>query len=215
MPLICPTITAENQHDYKTQLEKVAPFANRIQIDLTDGVFTEHKTVEASDVWWPVGALADIHLMYDDPLPAVELLAPHSPNLVIVHAEAHMDFKKIIKACDQASIKLGIALLPQTSVVDALPLLAEADHTMIFSGNLGYQGGSHADTALLNKVEEIKKHFPNMEIGWDGGVNDQNVAILSAGGVDILNVGGFIQNSPEPHRSFTALQRIADETGTT
>jgi len=33
--------------------------------------------------------------------------------------------------------------------------------------------------------------------------------------VDVLNVGGFIQNSADPEHSYDTLQRIAEETGTT
>ena len=32
----------------------------------------------------------------------------------------------------------------------------------------------------------------DLEFGWDGGITDQNVAVLVNGGVDVLNVGGFI-----------------------
>ncbi len=215
MPIICPTITAETPEQYATQLKKVAGFAQRIQIDLTDGQFAEHKTVEPAEVWWPAGVAADIHLMYIDPLSAVERLVEHSPNLIIVHAEADTDFKKITKLCHQAEVGLGIALLPDTSAEEARPLIEPAEHVLIFSGNLGYQGGSRADLELIKKIEFIKSRRPEIEIGWDGGINDQNVSILSAGGVDVLNVGGFIQNSPDPERTFKALQRIADETGTT
>jgi pentose-5-phosphate-3-epimerase len=86
---------------------------------------------------------------------------------------------------------------------------------LIFSGNLGYQGGSVADMQLLEKVDLLKKHKPNLEIGWDGGVNDQNVAELVLADVDVLNVGGFLQTSANPVATYHALSRIADETGTT
>ena len=214
MPQICPSILADDSETFKIQMEKIAGFAPRVQIDLTDGQFAKHETVDLASIWWPVGIQADIHLMYGDPTLAVEFLIDHSPNLVIVHAEADADFKQLAKLCHRANIKFGIAILPQTLVEDCLPMLEQADHAMIFSGSLGQFGG-HADLNLLAKVDAIKRHLPEIEIGWDGGINDQNVAALAAGGVDVLNVGGFIQNSPDPHKSFEALQRIADETGTT
>jgi hypothetical protein len=40
MAVICPAVLAETAERYHQQMEKVAGFAERLQIDLTDGVFT-------------------------------------------------------------------------------------------------------------------------------------------------------------------------------
>ena len=86
------------------------------------------------------------------------------------------------------------------------------DHVLIFSGNLGSYGG-HANLDLLHTVRYLKNHKPGLEIGWDGGINSQNVAQLVFGGVDVLNVGAFIQNAENPEKAYLALDRIASETG--
>ena len=39
MAVICPTVTAVSEHDYKEQLLRLKPFAKRIHIDLMDGRF--------------------------------------------------------------------------------------------------------------------------------------------------------------------------------
>jgi pentose-5-phosphate-3-epimerase len=105
--------------------------------------------------------------------------------------------------------------LQSTAAEVIFSALDHIQHVLIFSGNLGYQGGSHVDFNLLEKVKVLKRHKPELEIGWDGGVNDQNVAELINGGVDVLNVGGYIQKAEDPARAYSALKRIADETGTT
>ncbi len=215
MPVICPTVTAETPPHYHEQIERIAKFAQRIHIDLMDGQFTPNKSPDADEVWWPVGIQADIHLMFKSPLEAVKILARHTPNLIIVHAEAEGDFNEVVKHCRGQGIKIGVALLAKTDPDKILPALSHIDHVMIYSGNLGYQGGSRADLGLLDKVRIIKSHKPSIEIGWDGGVNDQNVAELINGGVDVLNAGGYIQKAEDPARAYHSLQRIADETGTT
>lgn len=215
MPEICPTITAGSPDIYSQQLEKVAGFAHRIQIDLTDGKFAPSKTVSATEAWWPVGVKADFHIMYKDPLPAVREILKHKPNLVIVHAESDGNFEEFSRHCHDHGVSVGVALLaptPAKAIIDGLELI---DHVLIFSGNLGYQGGSQADFRLLSKVEELKRAKPELEIGWDGGVNTQNISQLIFGGVDIVNVGGFIQSADNPEHAYQALVRIADETGTT
>ena len=63
MAVICPTVTAAEPHEYREQIERIAPFAHRIHIDLADGVFTPNKLIDLMQVWWPVGMVADIHRM--------------------------------------------------------------------------------------------------------------------------------------------------------
>jgi pentose-5-phosphate-3-epimerase len=214
MPIICPTVTAKDKPTYNEQMKKVAHLGQRIQIDLDDGIFAKGINVSPDDAWWPAGLLADFHLMYQNPLPSVQKILEHKPNLIIVHAEADGDFNIFTESCRRAGVKVGVALLPETDPKVIISSLAHLDHVLIFSGHLGHFGGS-ADLGLLHKVAYLKSHDPGVEIGWDGGINDQNVSALVSGGVDVLNVGGYIQNSSTPERAYKSLQRIADETGTT
>ena len=85
---------------------------------------------------------------------------------------------------------------------------------LLFTPPLGEYGG-YANFDLLHKVHYLKERKAELEIGWDGGITDQNISQLATGGVDVFAVGGFIQESQEPEKTFHRLQRIADETGTT
>lgn len=214
MAVVCPAILAESLDQYHQEVERIAHFAKRIQIDLTDGIFASSTTVKPEQAWWPVGVMADFHLMYKDPLSAAQVILEHHPHMIIVHAEAEGDFMEVVNYCQNLEVKVGVALLPATSPSVIIPALQMIDHVLIFGGNLGSYGGQ-ANLNLLAKIGPLKNAKPGLEIGWDGGVNDQNVSQLVSGGVDVLNVGGFIQKSEDPLRTFEALQRIADETGST
>lgn len=215
MAVVCPTITAYSTDEYKTQMDRVLHLGHRVQIDLTDGEFTKQKTVGPAEAWWPVGFKADFHLMYKYPIPAVQEILKHKPNLVMVHAECEGSFEEFVHICKIAGVKVGAALLQKTPTKVLYTALNQLDHVLIFSGNLGYQGGSHAELGLLEKVKDLKSKKPSLEIGWDGGVNNQNIAELILGGVDVINVGGFIHNASDPAKAYHTLQLIADETGTT
>lgn len=214
MSLICPAILAADEDQYRQQIEKVGHFAERIQIDLTDGFFAKSKTVTPDQAWWPVGIKADFHLMYKNPMAAAEVILEHRPNMLIVHSEADGNFSSFVSLCRRAGVKVGVALLARTPVSTILPALMSIDHVLIFSGELGQYGG-HANLDLLNKVRVLRQHRPDLEIGWDGGVNIHNISQLAFGGVDVFNVGGFLQNSDDPEKAYRALARIAEETGTT
>jgi ribulose-phosphate 3-epimerase len=205
MAIICPTVLASDPHEYREQFERIQPFAERIQVDLADGDFAPTKTVSLEQLWWSDSDKIDLHLMYRKPADHILELIRLSPHMVIVHAEADGDFVEFSQELHQHGIRAGVALLVETEPEVIKPAMDYIDHVLIFSGDLGRFGGQ-ADLTLLEKVKLIKSWKPEIEIGWDGGVNDRNAAALADGGVNVLNVGGFIQNAEEPKEAYTKLK---------
>lgn len=203
--IICPTVTAYDAHEYRAQMERLKPFAARVHIDLMDGEFAPTRSPGLERIWWPQEFTADIHLMYQRPAEQLEQLIKLRPQLVIIHYEAEVDHMHFAARLHEAGIRAGLALLTDTPVTAAEQIMHSFDHLLVFSGKLGYHGGQ-ADLANLKKVRTIRQHHPDAEIGWDGGINDQNAATLAQVGVDVLNVGGFIQQAADPAAAFAALQ---------
>lgn len=207
MAIVAPTITAEDAHQYRAQIEIAQKFSSRIHIDLMDGVFTPNKSIEPSQVWLPDDITCDIHIMFQNPLEACKELALLNPSLITVPVEADFSHRELRALLGDKNIKLGVALLAQSAVEDYKEVITEADHVLIFSGNLGYQGGSTADLSQLSKVAEIKAINSSAEIGWDGGVNNENIAEISEAGVFVINVGGYIHHSHTPEARYNILQQ--------
>lgn len=201
---VCPTILASHASEYREQMERVAGFARRVHIDLADGHFARTKTVPINEVWWPAGMQADLHVMYKEPFQHAKALLHLKPQLIIVHAEAEGDFLAFADAAHDHGIAVGVALNPETMPQVIEPALEWIDYVLIFSGHLGHFGGE-ANTHLLTKVLYLKRQKPSLEIGWDGGINNKNVAVLAAGGVDVLNTGGFIQHAADPQAAYERL----------
>lgn len=202
---ICPTITAFDTHEYRAQMEQIIPFARRVHIDLMDGEFAPTKSPGLNHVWWPHELTADIHLMFDHPMQYIDQIIKLHPHMVVIHNEVtvhHMDFAARLHAHD---IKVGLAILRETPVEWAYQIMHSFDHVLVFSGNLGHHGGE-ADLALLDKVHKIKQHHPGVEIGWDGGITAENAPELVRAGVDVLNVGGFIQKSADPAAAYAKIE---------
>ncbi len=209
MAAICPTVTAYDRKTFAEQVAKLTPFAQRIHLDFMERSFTGVDSPKPNEVMAPAGVAFDIHLMYKQPLDYIEAVTALRPGLVIVHAEAEGNFITFADAMHRAGIKAGVALLQKTPVGIIRPALEAIDHVLIFSGKLGHHGGL-ADLALLDKVKEIRQVKPAVEIGWDGGVNASVVKELSAAGVDVLNVGGAIQESSDPGAAYGKLKALAE-----
>lgn len=210
MAIVCPTVTATEPHEYRGQLERVAKLADRIHIDLADGIFTPQELIDLKHVWWPDGKQIDIHLMYESVAPFAKTILALKPSLLIIHAESAGNFYEVTKPFRDAGIKVGVALLPDTSVSTIASAIDHIDHVLLFSGDLGHFGG-HANLHLLTKATELRKLKPALEIGWDGGINTDNAHKLVVGGIDVLNVGGGIQRAKSPAKAYATLVSISKE----
>lgn len=210
--VIAPAILAENAQQYKEQVDRITGFAERVHIDLTDGEFAPTVTVGIPELWAPEGWTIDIHAMVnklDEYVPKLITLRPH---LIIIHAEAEGDVLGALKEIKRSGIMAGLALLRPTVPQTVEELIKEAEHVLIFSGELGKFGGT-ASLMQLEKIRLVKMINPNVEIGWDGGVMVDNAYSLVQGGVNILNVGGTIQKATDPPAMFAKLQQEISKTG--
>lgn len=208
MAIVCPTVLAATKEEYDEQIRRVS-FAPRVQIDFMDGEFVETKSIEVKEAWWPDNIKVDLHLMYIRPDKELADILRLKPNLVIVHAEADIDHLNFAGELHKADIKAGLCVLPDTQIRDISRFLKSFDHLLIFGGHLGHFGGN-ADLKQLKKAEEAKKYNPNIEIGWDGGVNDQIARELAGAGIEVMNAGGFIQKAESPEAAYAKLVSLVE-----
>lgn len=205
MSVISPTILATDVEGYKYQVQRLQPFAERVQIDITDGVFATNRTVDLGQISWPENWKVDLHLMVSKPSEYLDLVLKMKPNMVIFHAEVEENLVPIFeKIKSETLIKPAVALLRSTVPETVAPAIQTAEHVLIFSGNLGEMGGK-ASMMQLEKIRLVKKINPNVEIGWDGGANEKNVFALTQGGVDVVNVGSAISRAENPEAVYRAM----------
>jgi len=211
---ICPTVTTDDIDVYRQQIEESATYATRVHIDLADGIFTR-KLTAIEDVWWPAGMRADLHIMFQEPFQHIPAILALGPQLVIVHAEADGDFIAFAREMHRHGIEAGVSILQKTPVEAIVPALEYVDHVLIFSGDLGHFGGK-ADLSLLDKVKQLKQIKPQLEIGWDGGANDENALAMAEGGVDVINCGGYLHgdNPTEAYQKIVAIVSQASPSST-
>lgn len=205
MAAICPTVTAYDTATFDAQLSNVLPFAERIHLDLMDGDFAPTTSPALTDISLPPHKTYDIHLMYRHPMEALPQLIKLRPHLVIIHNEAEVHHMHFAAELHKEGIKVGLALLQDTPVHYAQQIMHSFDHVLVFSGHLGYHGGS-AELGLLDKVRAIRAEHPAVEIGWDGGITADNARQLVETGVDVLNVGGYIQRASDSKAAYATLE---------
>lgn len=209
---IVPSILTDNKQEYRAQIERINAFTRRVQIDVTDGRFAPTQTLDVTNVWWPKNWEADLHLMVTNPSEHLDTVLKLNPSLCILHAEASEDLTPTFQALRQAGIKIGVALLPFTFPGNVKPYIDEADHVLIFAGQVGVQG-SPADLMQMEKIPLVRNMKPEVEIGWDGGANMTNIRALAHADLDVINVGSAISRAADPAQAFQELVAEIDKNG--
>lgn len=203
---ICPTVTAVTVTEFQRQVLAASELSLRIHIDAADGDLAPRQLLPLDEIWWPAGISADLHVMYRRPMEHIAVIVGLQPRLVIVHAEASGDFRQFSAILHEHNIEAGVALLPETDPAILNGAFDYIDHVLIFAGNLGYQGGGAARLDQLAKVAQLKSFKPQLEIGWDGGAKLDNIARLAGGGVEVVNVGSYLQVD-QPAEAYAKLQQ--------
>lgn len=206
MSVLAPAITVESVDEFKASIERLKPFADRVHVDVSDGEFAPTFLLGVGQLYWPGEWLVDIHAMVARPSEYVQSLVELKPHTIIFHAEVEEDLLPSLQAVKAAGINAGIALLRPTVPKTVQKLIDASDHVLIFSGELGKYGGV-ASLMQLEKVRLVRSIKPNVEIGWDGGANPENAFSLSQGGVDVINVGGAINEAADPPAVYKKMRQ--------
>lgn len=213
MITLAPAILTADANLLQQQLSLYATFAKRIQLDIADGTLAADTTVQLSALaQLPAEVSLDLHLIALRPSDHLTQILRLKPSLCILHAEAGENLLPLFEQLKAAGIKTGVALLPSSFPGKFKPYLEVVDHALIFAGTLGRQGGT-ANLLQTEKVKLIRAIKPEIEIGWDGGANLQNIRALAHSKIDIINVGSAISRHPEPATAYVALLEESEKRG--
>lgn len=208
MASIAPTINATTPEDYARRINNVKGFATRLHIDVGDGVFTDVKSVGLSQVYDIDGVPFDLHLMMNHPESQLENIVSLQPQLVIVHFEAQGDRESLFRDLHSMDIRVGLAINTETTIEQVRDILPTIDHLLVFTGKLGHNGGEfRAD--CLEKIAEARAINPELEIAVDGGLNQETSRLAVEAGANLLDVGSFIHDAPDPEIAYIAIEAIA------
>lgn len=211
--VIAPTLLTNDPNEFTRLITLYPTFAKRMQIDVCDGTFVSTTTIPLTALTaLPTNILVDLHLMVIHPSEQVQNIIRLKPNLAIFHVEATEDLLPTFQQLKAAGIKVGVALLQKTYPGDVENYIKAADHVLIFAGALGKNGGP-IDLLQVEKVKMIRAMNPNAEIGWDGGVNIENIRTLAHSDINVLNVGSAIARSSDPKKAWEDLKHESTERG--
>jgi ribulose-phosphate 3-epimerase len=211
---IYPSLISSNLLNIQSTLTLLDNHCDGYHLDIMDDHFVPNLT------WGPsfINAIAHatkkplhVHLMVDNPEDWIDRLKLSSKDYFIFHVEACKDsalILNIIKQLTAKMIKSGIALNPKTEITMLNAFLNTIDHLLLMSVEPGFSGQTFIPEVLKKAVHlnELKSSQQlSFSIGMDGGINDQNIALLKQAKVDIACIASAIFSSQKPVKALKKL----------
>ncbi len=218
---VIPAIIPENLEQLETEIKKVSHFAKLVQIDISDGQFTQTKTwpyngrdkdffekLKSQEVGWPEWDNVDIevHLMVKSPENIIEAWIQSGISSVVFHIEATEVPDQIINICRQHEVAVGAAIKPSTPISLVEPIAEALDFIQVMgSDNLGSHGITLRHESV-KMIKEIHAKYPNKKIAIDIGVDEESRDLLVEAGATRLVSGGAILKASNPQRAYEILE---------
>ncbi len=208
---VVPALLTDNPSALETMVRQAESFATYVQMDIMDGQFVPSRSI----TWEHLANLAmklswEAHLMVRHPEKYLPGFHQAGARKVLFHYEATSSPRQVIAQARDLNLEVGLAINPETAVSTILPLADEVDSILLMTVNPGFYGSKFIPE-VMDKVVELRKARPDIEIGVDGGVKESNIAQIARAGVDVIYVGSAIFRHPQPGESYRHLLALAQE----
>lgn len=223
MTQVLPAIIPVNKQQLEEEMSLVAHFADTVQVDISDGVFTNTRTwpyngqdreyfekLKVEEEGWPKWEDVDIelHLMVANPENVLGEWIATGVSSIVAHIEATEDFQKVIDICRDKNVSVGVAIKPNTEIEKIEKFVPQVDFIQVMGSQLLGKHGVELEEKSLEMIKSLRAKFPNSIIAIDIGVTEENAETLVEAGVNKLISGGAILNSDNPKEVFKFLESV-------
>lgn len=195
-------------------IEKISQTdCDSIHVDMMDGIFVEdanYSVAEIKQLFKSCHKRLDVHMMCCSPNKYVKEFAKmKNIEYLILHYESHRRPIDVINMIRHTSLKVGIAINPETKVHKIIPMLNHIDLVLVMSVKPG-KGGQEFMKDVLYKIETLKQireenHYSYL-ISVDGGINDKTANLCKEAGADMVVSGFYVCNSDDYQKQIDTLR---------
>jgi ribulose-phosphate 3-epimerase len=203
---VIPAIIAKNQEELNLRINKVKNFVKIIQLDFMDGVFVPNRSIDFNFEIPDVNCCFEAHLMVKNPLNWI--VKHHSKiDTILAHYETLINPQKVIDNVRNEGKKIGFVLNPETSLENIIDYIDQLDQVLIMTVNPGFYGSSFLPE-IVNKISELRKIAPSLNIEVDGGITNKTIKIVDEAGANMFVSGSYVVKSPNVKNAIYSLKKF-------
>jgi ribulose-phosphate 3-epimerase len=206
-----PAILTDDPEAMAKMVSQTETFTDYAQFDIMDGEFVPSRSVSCAQIAGLKTTLKwEAHLMVAHPEDCLEGFQKAGALKIVFHYEATPDPANIIRKIKKLSMKVGIAINPETPITAITNLVDKVDSVLFLSVNPGFYGAKFIP-GVLDKIVAFRKLYPETEIGIDGGVKEGIIGQIARTGVNVIYIGSAIFLQPDPAASYHRLKKLAED----
>jgi len=174
----------------------------------------------------------DCHMMVAEPKRWVKNFQEAGCDLFCFHYEAAINStaaetpdgdsdlntnpKEMIRYIHELGMLAGIAIKPDTKVDVLWDILGSKDEkevpdmVLVMTVNPGF-GGQSFMPKPLEKVEELRKRYPDLNIEVDGGLGPGTIDQAAVAGANVIVAGSAVFGKPDPAAVITLLRDAVEK----
>ncbi|MBP6102340.1 MAG: ribulose-phosphate 3-epimerase [Leptotrichiaceae bacterium] len=195
--IIAPSLLAADFSILKEEITNIENAgAEYLHLDVMDGNFVPNISfgpVVIKSLRAHSNLIFDVHLMIENPDKYVADFVDAGADIICVHVESTKHLNRTIQLIKSYKKKVGVALNPSTSLDTIKYDLDNIDMVLIMTVNPGF-GGQKFIPQMLQKIKELRKIAPNIDIQVDGGINDEISKLVIEAGANVLVAGSYVFN---------------------
>lgn len=202
MVKIIPAVIAESQEELSEKINWIKNYVDLVQLDIMDGVFVPNKSLDFDFKLSKIKCKFEAHLMMKNPDSWVKKNWQKA-DTILIPIESCKNPKELVNFL-KGRRKIGFVLNPETPLEKIKDYLNEIDQVLIMTVQPGFYGGKFLPE-VLEKVNNLRKMKPEIDIEVDGGINPETIKMAFEAGANLFVSGSYIINSPNPKEAIKIL----------
>jgi len=190
---LAPSILSADRSKINSEIKQVEEYSDLVHVDIMDGIFVPPTTIDAEFVSKiKTKVPLDVHLMVHEPSNSyIQGFIDAGAASITIHVEGCNDPMKQINYIKSKNVKAAISIKPKTSVDAIKKYLDHVDMVLVMTVEPGW-GGQSFIPEMMDKVRELRKLKPKIDIEVDGGINHITAGISRDAGANVFVAGNYI-----------------------
>ena len=212
---IAPSILSADFAQLGEEINRVAPQADVLHVDVMDGHFVPNLTIgppvvrslrKHSDLY------LDCHLMMDNPEKYLAAFKEAGADSCSVHVEVG-GTGELIAQMRELGLHAGLAVNPETPFEACEPWLGQVDLLLVMTVHPGF-GGQKFMSEVVPKIAQARLAIDaaglDVELEVDGGIDVGTAPVVAQAGARLLVAGSAIFGHDDPVQAAAEVRQAAN-----